>query len=646
MSLEFKFSEALEDPAKQAELERLFPAADFAGSGMPPPGPDFVRHAIDLGDVIDEAALKKKKEIKISKHVDYLYRRAMYDPHFSIKIMGKRGQFDASWLPGHLIGRPELPTSPPIEYGPKPARVMIVSKIPGIDNLRFGLGFAGAGVEHLQTALQDCDVMPEEYAKWFITFACKFGAPTADTDTIQSSWLKDCAPLLAQELRLVKPDFILCLGADATKAVMGSAVKLNGRVGVIKVPDASGEREIQVMTALHPAYVARRPEAYEDFLGQIRRFVALLRNTLVTEEVVDHIEIYTEAALAETIDAMIADRDPNANIIAVDCEWHGEYPTESGAYLRTIQISNKDCWARTIVLRYEGGEEAFSPDLDAARRQLLRLLKSTPERHVRVGGHFLRADLPWLIDFGVDVRPEYAPATDPEDRLRGGWDTSLTYHAYNETAKYGLDECSMRFTSAPTYWARLDKWKKDYCKQNKIKAGDMGGYGNCPSHILHPYANYDADVTRRIMMRFYGTNGRDGLLAADMYGNDCWLPYWVAHQASLAFLEMEMTGLVIDRDRADELTQLFMLTQEKLLEEVREELNWPEFNPKSHPQLAVALFGRTFVKNFTNSVVVPPTAILLDLMPIKTTGKRPKLWRDLPHAAKSSSPPSTDKESR
>ena len=644
MSLEHIFSEALTDPKKQETLERLYPAVDFGGPGMPPLGADFVKHAIDLGDAIDTDALKKKKKIEISKHLDYLYRRAMYDEHFSLKVMGKRGLFDAQFVPGHLVGRIDM--QEPIVRGPKPAKIMIVGKIPGIDNLKERDAMAGRGIEQLLNALHDCGITPETYSKWFVTFACKFSSPSIEIDTIQAAWIKNCAPLLAQELRIVKPDYILCLGADATKAVMGSAVKLNGRVGTIKVPEPDGtERKISVMAALSPAYVAGRPETYADFKGQIQRFIALTQNTLLSDEVVDHGEIYTEAGLAELVDAMINDPTPNANIIAVDCEWHGEYPTEPGAYLRTIQLSNKDKWARTIVLRYEGGADAFRPNLAAARTQLQRLLKSTPTRHVRVGGHFLRADLPWLIDFGVDARPEYAPHTDPENRLLGGWDTSLLYHAYNETARYGLDECTMRFTSAPTYWERLDKWKKQYCARHKLKSDALGGYGECPSHILHPYANYDADVTRRIMIAFYGTDGTDGLLSKDMYGNDCWLPYWIAHNASLAFLEMEMTGLVIDRDRADELTTLFMLTQERLLAEVREDLNWAAFNPKSHPQLAVALFGKSFVKNFTNAVNIPDEAKLLNLTPIKTTGKRPRLWKDLSSDLRSKSPPSTDKES-
>lgn len=642
MSLEYYLSEGLTDAERQERAEELFPALPFDGPGMPPPGVDFINHAVALGDEIDATAVQKKKTAPTTKHLIYCYRRAMYDRTFSMPITGKRGLFTAQFVPGHLIGNTDTVTA----YGPTPAKIMVVGKIPGIDNLRDKNAIVGSGMGELFRALEAVGVSRANCANWYVTFACKFSSQFTDIDIISAAWLKNCAPILAQELRLVRPDYILCLGNDATKAVTNSAAKLNGRVATIKIPITDTEvHEAKVFSVTHPAYVARKPDAYDDFEAQIKRFVALTQNAIATTEEVDHAEIYTEEALSALVDAMIADPDPNANIIAVDCEWHGDYPTEPGAYLRTVQISNRDKWARTVVLRYEGGAEAFRPNLDAAKKQLTRLLKSTTSRCVRVGGHFLRADLPWLIDFGVDVRDEYAPAADPNDRLCGGWDTSLMYHAVNETAKYGLDECSLRFTSAPAYWERLDQWKKSYRTLNKIKSDDLGGYGECPSHILHPYANYDADVTRRVMMYFYGTNGTDGAIAKDAYGNDCWLPYWTAHQASLAFLEMEMTGLVVDRDRADKLTTIFMQQQDQLLEEVRAELQWESFNPKSHPQLAVALFGRAYLKNFTNAVNIPESAKTLDLTPIKTTGKRPKLWIDLSQIEAEKSPPSTDKES-
>jgi uracil-DNA glycosylase family 4 len=643
MTLHHLLSRALEDESAAALADAAYPFLDMTGPGMPPAGPNFIQHANFLGDSIDPQLLKKKQN-PVGAHLMYLYRRALYDPTFSMPIKIKTGDVVANFLPGHTWQNRDEGV-----YGPKPARVMVVSKIPGRDELADSCAMTGRVAKPFIDALEDLGVAEEEYLTWYVTFACKFGSPTPDTPSVHAAWLKDCAPLLHQELRLVRPDYVLCLGQEAAKAVLnttGNVSSLAGRVIPIKVPDARGEREIKVMTCANPGLILRKPEAYEDFRGQLSRFVDLINDRMQESEAVDHADVYTEEALTEIVDAVLADTSPNANIIAVDCEWHGDYPTEPGSYLRTIQVSNKDKWARTIVLRYDGGTEAFRPNLDAARTQLNRLLKSTPARHVRVGGHFLRADLPWLIDFGVDCREEYAPSADPADRTSGGWDTSLMYHAVNETARYGLDECSMRFTSAPTYWETLDKWKKAYQKRKKLKASQMEGYGIIPCHVLHPYASYDADVTRRVCMKFYGTDGTNGLIAKDIYGNDCWLPYWTAHQASLAFLEMEQTGMVIDRDRADELTTLFMNNQDRLLAEIRAELHWPNFNPKSQQQLAIALFGRRFLDRYAGTVTVPEEAHTLDMTPIKTTGKRPILWRELNWKGNvDTASPSTDKES-
>lgn len=646
MSLDHRLIRDLYDPESDPSFTAaVHPLIPLDVPGMPPPGPDFLMHAMHLGDDIDPEIVRKKKLTPTTPKLVALYRAALYNPDFALPVVTK-GKIEPpvlSVLPGHVWGNGRIEA-----YGPrKKARVMVVGKLPGKYEKSRKNATAGPSTSFLTDALVTAGIPPEEFQDWYITFACKFSPPDDDVTAIQASWLKDCSLLLEQEIRLVEPDFILCLGNEATKCVLGSTgsvSNLNSRILPMKVYRLDGtQQEIKVMPVMHPAYVARKPEMADDFYAQISRFKAMLDDRLSDEEDVDHADVYTVEALREIVDEMINDPTPNANIIAIDCEWNGDYPTEPGAYLRTVQISNKDRWARTIVLRNQGGSEAFQPDLEAARKELCRLLQSTPERHVRVGGHFFRADLPWLLHFGVDVRAEYAPAEDVEDRLHGGWDTSLMYHAVNECARFGLDECTMRFTRAPTYWEELDNWKKDYKARHKVK---VDGYGNCPNHVLHPYASYDVDVTRRIMMRLYGTDGTDGLLSSDANGQDCWLPYWTAHSASLAFLEMEMTGMVLDRDRADELTVLFINTQDRMLAEIRAELNWPAFNPKSQPQLAVALFGKKFADRYTNPPTIPEDAKLLNLVPVKTTGKRPILWRDLKTRGNpDTATPSTDKES-
>ena len=644
ISLDHRLTAAFYTDKGKELTEAAHPLIPLTAEGMPLPGANFIAHAVALGDMIDVSTTKKKKAVPASENLIHLYRAALYSPTFVMPVLCKTGLQPLTSVPGHVWGFPQT-------TGPRAhARVMVVGKLPGIYEVERGNFTAGPAMKELAKTLQKSGIPPTEFGHWYVTAACKFAA-YADGITIPAAWFRDCALLLEQEIRMVAPDYILCLGAEATKAVMqtsGNTANMAGRVLVLPSRDKHGaKREIKVMSVMHPAYVARKPDAGDDYVGQLTRFKLLLNDQIFLDDVVDHAEIYTEAALVEMVDAMIADTNLNANIIAVDCEWHGEHPTEPGAYLRTVQVSNRDKWARTIVLRHQGGTVAFQPGLEVVQRELLRLLKSTPARHVRPGGHFLRADLPWLLAFGVNIMDEYAPSLDQHDRTHGGWDTSLMYHATNECARYGLDACSMRFTSAPTYWEKLDKWKKKHCADNKLKVGDLGGYGEVPDRVLMPYAGYDVDVTRRIMMCLYGTDGTDGLLAKDVHEHDCWLPYWVAHSASLAFLEMELTGFVIDRQRADELTTLFMNTQDKLLAEIQAELCWPNFNPKSQPQLAVALFGAGFGARYTNAPTIPEGAQLLNLRPIKTTGKRPTLWKELGqrHIDETTATPSTDKES-
>ena len=631
-------------------IPAVYPLVDFSAPEMPLPGPDFLDHAVALGDEIDLNLVKKKKLIPQTEKLLALYRQATYVNEFCLPVAtkGYSETQPALFVPGRFLNEKACG---PLHTG----RVMVVGKMPGKVEQSTGLLASSQAMLLLKKILFSFGVTDQEVATWYVTFACKFAPPVDDITTLQASWLRDCSLILEQEIRLVAPDYILCLGSEATKCVTGvkgSVANLGGRVLPRSSLLADGSRkEISVMSVLHPAFVVRKPEVEDQFSMQIGRFVDLLNSNKTAsdaaaeQEKIDHAEIYTETALKEVVDEMIADRHENANIIALDCEWHGEHPADPGSYLRTVQVSNKDRWARTIVLRHQGGQPAFYPSVDVVRRELNRLLKSTADRHVRVGGHFFRADLPWLIHLGVDVREEYAPAPDPEDRKHGGWDTSLMYHAVNECARFGLDECTMKFTDAPVYWEDLDAWKKA-AKTHKTRPS-TGGYGNCPNHILHPYASYDVDVTRRIMLKFYGTDGTDGLLANDPTGVDCWLPYWLAHGASLAFLEMEMTGMELDRPRADALTTLFMNTQDTMLAEIRAALNWPNFNPKSQPQLAVALFGKEYAARCVNPPEVPEDATLLNLVPIKTTGKRPTLWHELRQRGidEEKVSPSTDRES-
>lgn len=650
------------DLKQESDAEYMYPFYSLWAVGMPMPGPDFIKEAIlRSGEQPYRGFIRGLPPTERTAFVEWLeaiYRAALYQHPFQLDVEIKNHS-----QPGRACFVPGGPWSE-IAGGPTQSKIMVIGKHPGLDEANTGTNFSGSTSQVFIRALEELGIDEEEYANWYMTNIIKF--PHLDAKHSQSlpaTWIKDCAPILQQELRLVRPDFILCLGDDATKAMLGRQANLTnsaGQVFDIPIPLHEFESEAPIlhiaklMTCSHPARISRSPDLYPQFLGAIKLFIELTKGEEVgTEEKdLERYEIYTEEELKAWVNLVLAE---GATLFAVDCEWDGSYPTDVGAYLRTIQIAWGHKKAATIVVCNEGG----APFQGEILPHLTRLLKNTPNRKVRIAGHNFRADLPWLIHLGLDLRPEFdVPDDDPEPNgvtrlygwqktaTEGGIDTLLGVHAWQETHSLGLEACSSQLLGAPRYDLILEEWKTNYCRQMKILKSELTGYGKCPDAILHPYGAYDADVTWRLAWELIKPGG---MLDCDRYGNNCRKPFWIAMRASPAFLEMEMTGVNIDRKRAEELTTIYMDVKERKLEELRNSLNWPSFNPASSRHRAEMLFGEKYLPRKVR--LRPPGAKSLYLEPVKSTGKRASLWSDIkaknwndPKALERYNP-STDKES-
>lgn len=651
------------------EMQELYPFYPLNSPGMPEPGPNFVANAKAMGDpdpVIEGKTKRERRLVSCGPALEYLYRRALYDENFALQVLTKKGWKSAKLIPGHLLGD----CTAGMQGGPRPARVLILGKSPTREDAAECRNFNSPAAQILFDVFDELGVHEDRFnfytynvLPWFVEDDQGGATPAA--------YFRDAEILLHQTLRLVRPDYVLCLGADALKTLMGEAIGVQAMTGRVeqKIVPVYGPGEspqyhtMQVMAAVHPAAVASAPERYPDLRDQVALFISLTNGAEIGRRETDitHRNVYKHRELKAIVDEILADPDPGRRIIAVDGEWEGEYPTEPGAYLRTVQFSSRHGEGITVVLRHQGGTPAFVPSIAHAIKELNRLLKKDEAAgyYPRPGGHFLRADLPWLIHAGIDIREEYAPAPSPDRcRTEGGWDTSLMYHAYNETASYRLTDVMVRLTRAPVYDYILKQHITDYCKANGIKKDDLEGFGFLPPWILHPeptdpefekgsYACLDADVARRIAIRHMEEGG---LLDQDWFGNPSWEPYWRSHQASLGVLEMEMTGIAIDRDRVEQLTTLFMEAQQALLDDFRRAINWPTFNPSSPAQRVALLFGDEYVNKrdkLTGALIPirPEGAMCLGLTPVKTTGKRSKVWADVvARGEERYHSPSTDKE--
>lgn len=656
---------------------RSGPLVPLDAPGMPPAGPDFLLEAARMVGAAPEKPqkpkLKKPKKPRKSDpmhvHADYdqalflyeeaneayetdsqhyheqlkehgkataevlahLYRQALYEPGFQLPVLVKNKPRTATFVPGHLFRDEDR------VYGPTPAEVMLLGKNPGPDSIHAQLNLAGPRSVSFFDALEEAGFSSRDTDSWYVAKMVKHDMLDPASDRLAASWIKNCAPLLHQELRLVRPKFILCLGAEPAKELLGETVSVSGMTGravAYEIPGINpGEPSTiaKVMVVISPKHVFAKPEAYPDLRDGVRRFAELVRGEWdgSAEDQHDHEVVYSARRLKKIVDEIVA--DPKGNTIALDCEWHGEYPGEPCAYLRTIQFSHRSRKAYTIVLRSCGGVEAFQPSLESALPELKRLCKSTSERPVRVGGHFFRADLPWLEHYGLDLKEEFAaPESAEATRTKGGFDTGYMLHAVYESAVegYQLEPWAVRLTGAPRYDTELRDWKKAHPEET------AGGYGLIPDEILHPYSLFDVDVTMRLFDVLNGVDGNPGLLDCDSYGLNSRDGFFHSQGAALAFLEMEMTGMSLDKPRGVELTNTFAFVRNALTEKLRAVVEWPTFNPNSPEQTRELLFGESLNGTFDPATgqpkrLRPPEAKTLGLTPVKTTGKRAKSWEQV-----------------
>lgn len=637
------------NPVAVAALQERYPFYPLTSEGMPMPGTDFVREAYLLGDTACRVSAGKKSEQRLmecGRRLAYLYLRALYDPYFTLSCQFRGNTVVTPLLGGHKLG--ERPC------GPKRSRIMLIGKNPGSTELREGVNFVGIASDPFWRVLPDLDISEAEAASWYVTNLVRHEKLDPSSDRVSATHVKNCLPLLHQELRLVRPDFLCCFGSEAAIDLLGKGHGVGdmyGRVVDYQIPihfpgEEPAYHPCKVMVCLHPAAVYHAPHRQEEFKDAFNLFWRLSQGDKIgeVETDIEHIVISDVETLEKHVDKLIAEGQTD---FAIDAEWHGDAPTEPGAYLRTIQISGKAKTAFVVNLREAGGAVAFRPSLKAALPALRRLCKRTSDRHTTVGGHFLRADMPWLLHYGLDVRLEYAPAETWEEQRagKGGWDTSLMLHALYETGPFGLEYHTSRLCGIPRYDLPLERWKRAYCHEHKLEPKDMEGYGDCPAIILHPYGAYDADGTLRVKQRCVE------LLDRDSFGLNNWRAFWQAHRGSLGFLEMEMWGVDADLKQADLLTDDYMLALKDRLAAFRTAINWPEFNPNSTIDTRELLFGEHLngakpLAPGQPRIKRPPGAICLGVDPVKTTGKPPKDWaKVVSWGEEALYNPSTDRES-
>jgi DNA polymerase len=155
------------------------------------------------------------------------------------------------------------------------ARLMLVGEQPGDREDRMGAPFGGPAGSVLDRALGELGV--DRRTVYLTNVVKHFRFEQSGKRRIHKTpsveHVRICLPWFEQELAIVQPEVVVCLGAVASKALLGPTFKLIANRGAF----VSWDRPGRVLATVHPSSVLRsddRDAAYAAFLADLAVAVA------------------------------------------------------------------------------------------------------------------------------------------------------------------------------------------------------------------------------------------------------------------------------------------------------------------------------------------------------------------------------------
>ena len=141
--------------------------------------------------------------------------------------------------------------------GLKKARVMLVGEQPGDKEDRAGAPFVGPAGRELDRGLEAAGIARDEAYVTNVVKHFKFEerGKRRMHQTPKKFEIDACKPWLDEELRVVRPDAVVPLGATAAKALLGSSFRVTRQRGVVL--DDTGLAPVVVAT-IHPSAILRQ----------------------------------------------------------------------------------------------------------------------------------------------------------------------------------------------------------------------------------------------------------------------------------------------------------------------------------------------------------------------------------------------------
>lgn len=158
--------------------------------------------------------------------------------------------------------------------GPKRASIMLLGEQPGDQEDLSGKPFIGPAGQILDRALEEAGV---DRNSVYVTNTVKHfkWEPRGKRRIHQKPSSRDiaaCRPWLEAELRVVRPNVLVCLGSTAAQALFGSSFRVTRERGKL----LESELARRVVATVHPSSLLRQPDE-ESRAREYARFVQDLR---------------------------------------------------------------------------------------------------------------------------------------------------------------------------------------------------------------------------------------------------------------------------------------------------------------------------------------------------------------------------------
>jgi uracil-DNA glycosylase family protein len=142
--------------------------------------------------------------------------------------------------------------------GRRNADLMLVGEVPGDREDRAGHPFVGPAGRELDKALEELGISRDDVYITNVVKHFKFEerGKRRIHQTPKKLEVDACFPWLREELRLVKPEVLVLLGATAGKALLGSKFRLTATRG----KEIESDLAPYVTATIHPSAILRAPD--------------------------------------------------------------------------------------------------------------------------------------------------------------------------------------------------------------------------------------------------------------------------------------------------------------------------------------------------------------------------------------------------